>query len=276
MTKAEFLAAIRGSDIEKRFAAWRGAGDMDASVVADLVDLSGNPDPGVAKAAGEALTTMTHAVGKNPSDPKRAPLAKALAAKPTALTLRLLSNIGGDAEVPEIAKSLGSAALREEAIFALERIPGTLAEDAIVAAYASATDDFKPRILYALGHRGVKKAGPIAARAMASPKPEIKAAGEWALGRIGPVGTASVMPNDPHAQLRYIEGLLAQGNKTLATALYKKLLERPEEHLQCAALVGLGKVGTAEAAQAVFPKLKSAERKVRITAQQVWAKFAAA
>jgi hypothetical protein len=275
MTKAEFLSAIRGGDVDKRFAAWRAAGEMDASVVPELVDLNENSDPGVAKAAGEALTTMTHAVGKDLADPKRAPLAQAFASKPTLLTLRLLSNIGGDAEVPAIAKSLSSAALREEAIFALERIPGAFAEDAILNAYASATDDFKPRILYALGHRRVKKAAAICARAMASNNPGIKAAGEWALGRIGPAGV-SAMPQEPHAQLRYIEGVLAQGNRTLALSLYKKMLERPEEHLQCAALVGLGKVGTADAAQAVFPKLKSADRKVRITAQQVWNRFAGA
>jgi HEAT repeat protein len=57
--------------------------------------------------------------------------------------------------------------------------------------------------------------------------------------------------------------------------MYKRILERPEEHLQCAALVGLGRIGSAEAAQAVFAKLKSPERKVRITAAQVWARFAA-
>jgi hypothetical protein len=262
MDKQEFLNAIAGSNADKRFAAWRSAGEQNAEVVPRLIELSAAQDPGVAKAAGEALTTMTHAVGKNPNDPKRAPLAEALNKKHTALTLRLLSNIGGDAQIDGIAVSLRDPELCEEAIYALERIPGAKAEDAIIAAFAKAAPEFQPRILYALGHRKVKKAAALAQSALRNPA--LKPAAEWAIGRIG----APVVPEDPHAALRY-----AEANPAQAMAIYKKLLNAPEEHLQCAALVGLGRIGSAEAAQAVFPKLKSTDRKVRLTAAQVWAKF---
>lgn len=262
MDKQEFLNAIAGSDVEKRFRAWRSAGEQGADVVERLVELTAAKDPGVAKAASEALTTMTHAVGKDLNDPKRAPLAEALNRKHTDLTLRLLSNIGGDAQVDGIAKSLMDAALREEAIYALERIPGTKSEEAILAAFARVAPEFQPRVLYALGHRKVKKAAALAQTALRNPA--LKPAAEWAIGRIG----APVVPEDPHAALRY-----AEANPGQAMAIYKKLLNAPEEHLQCAALVGLGRLGSAEAAQAVFPKLKSTDRKVRITAGQVWAKF---
>lgn len=262
MDQQEFLNAIAGSDVEKRFRAWRSAGEQSAAVVEKLVELTAAKDPGVAKAASEALTTMAHAVGKDANDPKRAPLAAALNRKHTELTLRLLSLVGGDAEVEAIAKSLYDAALREEAIFALQRIPGAKAEEAMLAAFPRVAAEFQPRMLYAFGQRKVKKAAGLAQAALRNPA--LKPAAEWAIGRIG----APVVPEDPHAALRY-----AEANQAQALAIYKKLLGAPEEHLQCAALVGLGRLGSAEAAQAVFPKLKSPERKVRLTAAQVWAKF---
>jgi hypothetical protein len=55
---------------------------------------------------------------------------------------------------------------------------------------------------------------------------------------------------------------------------YKAALESAEEHLQCAGIVGLSKMDTAEAAAAIFPKLKSTNRKVRITAEQSWKRMA--
>lgn len=72
MDQQEFLNAIAGSDVEKRFRAWRSAGEQSAAVVEKLVELTAAKDPGVAKAASEALTTMAHAVGKDANDPKRA------------------------------------------------------------------------------------------------------------------------------------------------------------------------------------------------------------
>lgn len=262
MDEQEFLAAISGSNIDQRFKAWRSAGDQNADVVEKLIELTDAKDPGVAKAATEALTTMTHAVGKDINNPKRAPLAEALNRKHTAHTLWLLSHIAGDAQVDAIAISLNDPELREEAIYALERIPGTKSEDAILAAFPKTAAEFKPRILYALGHRKVKKAAPLAQAALRNPA--LKPAAEWAIGRIG----APQVPEDPHAALRY-----AEANPAQSMAIYKRLLSAPEEHIQCAALVGLGRMGGADAVQAVYTKLKSPDRKVRLTAAQVWSRF---
>ncbi|MDX2269854.1 MAG: hypothetical protein NW208_17260 [Bryobacter sp.] len=274
MDKQEFLNAIAGSDIEKRFAAWRSAGEQDASVVPALITLTENTDPGIAKAATEALTTMVHACGKSFADPRRAPLAKALNEKHTAHTLRLLSLIGGDPEVPQIAQSLSNPALAEEAIFALERIPGPASEKAMLAAYAKASPTFRPRLLYALGRRRVKAAEPLARRAMMDRTAlGLAEAGNFAKGRIGLTPGPTFAPSRTQDLIRYAESALADGNKALALQLYASLLKRPEEHFQCAGLVGMGKIGTAEAAQSVYAKLKSPDRKVRLTAAQVWSRF---
>ena len=59
-----------------------------------------------------------------------------------------------------------------------------------------------------------------------------------------------------------------------AIRYYTDFLNRPEEHLQCAAIIGLSKTGTPEAAALIFSKLKSKDNTVRITAGKAWAAMA--
>jgi hypothetical protein len=282
MDREQFLKDISGDAIEARFAAWRSAAEQDVSVVPELLRLLDSPKPGVAKAAAEALTTMVHGVGKDPNDTKRNPLVKALLAKPSALTLRLLSQIAGEADVPEIAKHLGSVDLREEVVYCLERIPGVAADTALVAGYDKAATDFKPRILAALGHRKAAGAVILAQDAMKSANADIAIGGARAMGRIGrkPPGGPKWPKLDASdaldAQLRYADAQAAAGNTADALEIYKAFLSRAEDHYQCAALVGLSKLGTSDAAQLIFPKLKSDRRQVRVTAQQCWGKFSRA
>jgi HEAT repeat protein len=101
-------------------------------------------------------------------------------------------------------------------------------------------------------------------------------AGSFAKGRIGLVPGANLPPARPQDLVRYAEAALAEGNQAMALETFTRLLQREEEHLQCAALVGLGRIGTQSAAQAVYPMLKSRNRKVAITARNVWKKFAEA
>ena len=75
--------------------------------------------------------------------------------------------------------------------------------------------------------------------------------------------------------LRYAEAQVARGNVDEAVRIYKEeILQRPEEHLQCAALIGLGKANTPEAAALIFTRLHSGNNTVRITAGKVWAAMA--
>ena len=55
--------------------------------------------------------------------------------------------------------------------------------------------------------------------------------------------------------------------------IYKQALDREAEHWQCAAIIGMAKLGTPEAAAAILPKLKSTDSKVRITAEKAWDAF---
>ena len=283
----KLLADLQSKDKDIRFAAWRAADGSNADAIPQLGKLAGSSDPGIAKAARETLTTMTHSVGRDTSGrgPVVAGLLKITSTEypvpARTLAFRLLSMSAGEDSIPAIVKSLSAPDVREEAIYAVERIPGPAANRALIAAYKDAKDDFKPRILFALGHRRAEDAAALCADAMRSQNKDVSVAASRAFGRIGKKLAASpkypdgglsfqqtVDVND--AQLRYADGQAGQGATAEALRVYKTFLDRPEEHLQCAAIVGIAKLGTPEAAAAIQPKLSSTDRKVRITAANAW------
>jgi hypothetical protein len=116
---------------------------------------------------------------------------------------------------------------------------------------------------------------------------EISLAGMKALARIGKKPSGEIRVVDEKALsdwqktefydsiLRYAEAQALRGNVAEAVRIYKEeVLPRPQEHLQCAALIGLGKANTPEAAALIFTKLHSGNNTVRITAGKVWAAMA--
>jgi hypothetical protein len=122
---------------------------------------------------------------------------------------------------------------------------------------------------------------------MRSQTPDIAVAGARAFGRIGRKPVAAEIPaiNNPaltgtqktevaDAMLRYADAQAGAGNAAEALRLYRSALERTEEHWQCAALIGLAKIGTPEAAAAIHAKLQSPNRTVRITAANAWRSMA--
>lgn len=283
--QTKFLADIRSSEADTRFAAWRSAGEQDPAVIAELAKVAAAAEAGVRKAALEALTTLTHSVGKQQGTPKRAEVSKQLTAVAAgslsvpvrAHALRLLSLIGEDDAVAPVVKVLSNGDLREEAVFCLERIPGPVATKALVSAYSSAPTDFKPRLLAALGHRRSTEAVELARAAMNSSDKDLAIAGVRALGRIGakpdgavhfPAMTGWQAIDGFDSQLRYADAQAAAGNHAEAMRIYKAALDKPEEHWQCAGIVGMAKIGTSEAVAAIAPKLKSSDRVVRITAEK--------
>jgi HEAT repeat protein len=289
----KFLADIKSDSADTRFAAWRQAGEASPAVIPQLGRLAAN-QTGVGKAAREALTSMVHSVGKDPASANRAGVVKGLAAisgpdyeLPVRVhAVRLLSNVASEDAVPAIAKWIGGAELREEVVYCLERIPGDASSKALIAAYKDAPDDFKPRILAALGHRRAQSAVSLCLEAMRSPNKDIAVMGVRAFGRIGKKPATAPRYPDMTAlsgtqiadvidgMLRYADAQVKEGNMAEAMAVYKSALERPQEHWQCAAVIGLARIGSADAAAAILPKLKSDNRKVRITAEEAWKSMA--
>src|SRR5438093_212702 len=99
----KFLADIRNDNADVRYAAWSHAGEIDPEVTPELGKLLTAAQPGVRKAADEALKTIVHSAGKEPGGARRATVVKQLIAltadaQPTwvrTLALRHLSLIGG-------------------------------------------------------------------------------------------------------------------------------------------------------------------------------------
>jgi HEAT repeat protein len=290
----KFIKEIQNESADVRYAAWIRTGEMDAEVIPELAKLLTTAPSGVRRAAEEALKNMVHAVGKDPAAAKRPAVVRQFLALTAGshpvwvrtIALRHLSLIGGDETVPTAAKLLRSPELQEEAVFCLERIPGSAATQALMAAVADVSDAFKPRLLAALGHRRAEEAADLCAKAMASPNVEVSLAGMKALGRIGskPSGDFKTPKEDALSDwqktevadslLRYADGQVERGNAEEAVRIYKEVLQRPQEHLQCAALIGLGKANTPEAAALIFTKLHDSKRTVRITAGKVWTAMA--
>jgi HEAT repeat protein len=290
----KFLKEIQDANADVRYAAWIRTGEMDPEVIPELAKLLTATPPGVRRAAEEALKNMVHWVGKDAAAPKRAPVVRQFIAltadgHPTwvrTIALRHLSLIGSDETVPAAAKLLRNAELQEEAVFCLERIPGKAATQALMTALPDVSDSFKPRVLAALGHRRAEDAADLCARAIASSNIDVSLAAVKAVARIGkkPSGdvkhvqeeSLSAWQKTEYADsvLRYADAQVAHGNASDGIKLYQEMLKRPEEHLQCAALIGLSKANSPEAAALIFTKLHDGNRTVRITAGKVWAAMA--
>jgi HEAT repeat protein len=292
----KFLADIRNANADVRYGAWSRAGEMDPEVIPQLGALLTAEQPGVRKAAGEALKNIVHSVGKEPGGARRAEVVRQLIAltangQPAwvrTVALRHLSLIGGDETVPVAAKLLNNGELQEEAAFCLERIPGSVSTAALMTALPQAGDAFKPRILAALGHRRAEEAADLCAAAIASKDNDIAMAGMKATARIGKKPRIAVkQPNYDSLSgwqkveytdsiLRFADDQVRRGSTQDAVKHYRDFLNRPEEHLQCAAIIGLSKTNTPEAASLIFTKLKSDNNNVRITAAKAWAAMAKA
>jgi HEAT repeat protein len=290
----KFLAEIQDSNADVRYAAWVRAGEMDPEVIPELGKLASTAAPGVRRAAEEALKSIVHAVGKDPNAPKRPAVVKQLIAltadgNPTwtrTIALRHLSLIGGDETVLPAAKLLKNAELREEAVFCLERIPGKASTEALIAALPDAADDFKPRILAALGHRRDEDATDACARLVTSKNMEIAIAAMKAVARIGKRPSFEVKTPDPNSlsawqrteyvdsSMRYAEDQVRRGNTKHSVETLRRFLDSPEEHVQCAAIVALSKSKLPEAAEMISTKLTSDNYKVRITAEKAKAAMA--
>jgi HEAT repeat protein len=295
ISEQKLVTDLQSEDAGVRFSAWRQAGDAPVSAIPQLGKLAASERPGVAKAAREALAAMVHSAGKETGTGKRAAVVKGLVGLTAPVSplpvrvhaFRLLSHIAEEDSVAAIAKEIHNPELAEEVVSCLERIPGKASIDALLAAYEKAPDSFKPRILAALGHRRAPEAVPLCLEAIGSQNQEIALAGVKAFGRIGrePAETPRFPAGDHFSpwekielldsMLRYADAQAAEGSATEALALYRIVLKREEEHWQCAAVIGIAKIGTAEAAAAILPLLDSPNPRVRITARNAWRQMAA-
>jgi len=260
----DLLTKIKSSDAGVRSAAWAKAGPVGAPAVVPLGALIGGEDPGVARAATEAMRVIVHHAGRPGAAAERtaveAELIKLLAndrpAKVRVEAAEMLSFIGGDAAVPALAGMLSEPPVRERARRALERIPGDAATSALIKALADADANFKPAIISTLGQRKAAAAVSPLLDALEGDNRTLAMAAAEALSRIAETPTREVDPqmfgdltdaeqlHIGNLFLRYADGRAAKGDADAAVEVYERILgEARSEHLECAAIVGLGRLG---------------------------------
>ena len=285
----KLLADIKSDDAEVRFSAVQQAGSVGAKAVLELGKLLVSENPGISKSSGEALRVLVHSAAKNWDRKKRKNVMNALIkltkkdqAKKTRIeALRHLSTVGDADATPTAAELLTDNALREEAVFCMERIPGKESTSALIKALKDAPKKFKPRIIAALGHRKDELAKDTLVNEMGVYDTKISIPAMKAVASIGkqPEGDVtlpdfeSLSNRDKLAYadswLRYLDAQIQQGNIYDAEEALEKILGyTQEEHIKCAIMFSLGKTGTSSAASIILPELSNDSPKVQHAAKE--------
>ena len=164
---------------------------------------------------------------------------------------RKLMLMGSAACVPTLAELLGNKELSHMARFALERIPGPEAAQALRDALGKIAVPLKIGVLSSLGQRRDAASVPAIAGLLGDAEASIARAAAMALGAIRTSEAAKALasakpahaetqPAITDASLSCAEGLLTAGNKGEALGIYKSLLgEGQPKHVKLAATRGM-------------------------------------
>jgi type 1 glutamine amidotransferase len=181
-------------------------------------------------------------------------IAKCLVSNATPDTKRFLCNqlamIGTDAQVPLLASLLVDEQVSPSACHALECIPGSKADEALLGALSNVTGERRIRIINSLGNRGDDHA--VTALSVLLSDTDLAGPAAAALGRIGGDEAAEALGavvsktiGEVHlsvadAYLTCAERFLSNGNKQRAIEIYRRLYGRQGPALiRIAALRGL-------------------------------------
>jgi len=159
--------------------------------------------------------------------------------------------IGTAASVPTLADFLSDKDLSHMARFALERIPAPEAAQAMRDALPKLSGPLKVGVIGSLGVREDVASVPALAALLADSDAAVARAAAYALGDIGTADAAKALggatPKDANAKLAATDaslacadGLLADGKKTEALAVYKSLIgEDQPKHVRLAGTRGM-------------------------------------
>ena len=176
--------------------------------------------------------------------------------------LSQLSLIGGDKEVPSVARWLSDAQLHHAARSALARIPGEASRAALRGALNDAQDTALIGIMNTLGELGDARSVAVIAPHLKSADMETAAAAADALGKIGGAEAVKAlraagaflrgrnMPVRAEALMKCAHKLRGDGDSEAAAAIFAELLaDCKASHLRAAAFLGLMSCRGAAAAE---------------------------
>jgi len=148
---------------------------------------------------------------------------------------RELSIIGTDQSVPVLAPMLTDEKLSDVARYALERIPGKAADNALIKALTKAEGNAQVGIVNTLGERGCRAAASDIGKLTGSSNQLLAGAALSALGKIGGADAAAVLTKAKDsapeklkmvaydACLKCADQMLEEGKKADAKAIYNSL-----------------------------------------------------
>jgi len=148
---------------------------------------------------------------------------------------RALRLIGGPKAVPVLAALVLKAETTDPGRFALERIPGSEADQALLAALDKTAGDVRRGVVFSLGARGAAAAVPALAKLAGGSDAVLAADAIKALGKIGGAeatktlaallgkSSPALKPEVASALLLAAEGSLKSGDKAGAAAVYDKV-----------------------------------------------------
>ena len=204
-----FLEKITSPDTDVRYAARSEGPSLGAAAVLPLARLMASAPEAVkdeslrieiSTVARLVLDRVVHHAGRPGADAERKSVAAELVRlldpphpdKVRREATTWLGAIGGDAEVPAVARLLGDKDrhVRETARLALERMPGAVALAALVEAAKAHGDEFQSDLVYSIGRRGDASAAPFLKGLARSGKGKTRLAALSGLARLGDADSA--------------------------------------------------------------------------------------
>lgn len=185
---------------------------------------------------------------------------------------RQLSVIGTEEAVPTLSEMLTQPEVSEMALYALERIPGEAADDALCKALDKTSGKIKIGIINSLGQRKSKTAVAPLGKLLSSSDEQIANSVAASLGKIADLSAADRLCDAlerttgsrravlADACLACAYNLAASGNKKAAARIYKKLYDPAESALiRSAALTGIVETAPQDAPECITGAIKSGE-----------------
>ena len=222
------------------------------------------------------LLAFERFVGRISNDPAQRQqaaerLAALLADPQTSLVARKficqqLALVGGDAQVPVLAKLLDDPKTSDMARLALQTMPGEAAGKTLQAALDRLKGDALVGVINSLGARRDPAATPSLATLLGDSDAKVAAAAAGALAKIGTKASASGLasakasPAVLDAQLVCAAELVRSGDAAAAEPIYRKLLSAEQPlNIRMAALAGLVKAAPSTALPQVGEAIAASE-----------------
>lgn len=260
---AEFIGKIESGDAEVRHGAYENAAKMGPAAIEPLGKPLASTDRGVSMAARIALEKIVGPATRPGAENERRAASEALLklAEPTHpvavrnCALELLGVAGGDEAVPTLARLLGDAEVGEIARWALERIPGDAACQALTDAIEKTRlVCFRAALIKTVGVKRYAGAVPVLVNQAKDGNIAVRMEAVDALGRIGdPAGESTVLAavGSDIARERnrafdaYLRLARAQVEQpAVALKMYRRALELAvADSERCAVVAGIGEAG---------------------------------